>query len=76
MCTNAAVASRVDSQLKLVIRPMYSSPPAHGAAIAATILADGYCFSCHHVIHCLKIIKIISEKKKEKTVRSFESCLH
>lgn len=44
VCTNAAVASRVDSQLKLVIRPMYSSPPAHGAAIAATILADGRLF--------------------------------
>lgn len=40
VCQSAPVASRVDSQLKQVIRPMYSSPPAHGAAIAATILGD------------------------------------
>jgi aspartate aminotransferase len=40
VCKSAPVASRVDSQLKMVIRPMYSSPPAHGAAIAAAILAD------------------------------------
>lgn len=44
VCKSAPVASRVDSQLKLVIRPMYSSPPTHGAAIAATILADGRLF--------------------------------
>jgi len=29
---------RVDSQLKIVIRPMYSNPPVHGARIASTIL--------------------------------------
>ncbi|VDB99682.1 unnamed protein product [Peniophora sp. CBMAI 1063] len=30
--------ARVDSQLKIVIRPMYSNPPLHGARIASTIL--------------------------------------
>ncbi len=30
--------TRVDSQLKIVIRPMYSNPPLHGARIASTIL--------------------------------------
>ncbi|KAI3691167.1 hypothetical protein L2E82_49386 [Cichorium intybus] len=40
VCRNADVASRVESQLKLVIRPMYSSPPIHGASIVATILKD------------------------------------
>ncbi|KAG0557674.1 hypothetical protein KC19_11G148700 [Ceratodon purpureus] len=44
VCRSAPVASRVDSQLKLVIRPMYSSPPVHGAAIAAAILEDGNLF--------------------------------
>ena len=29
--------ARVDSQLKIVIRPMYSNPPLHGARIASTI---------------------------------------
>lgn len=31
---------RVDSQLKIVIRPMYSNPPLHGARIASTILGS------------------------------------
>lgn len=30
--------ARVESQLKIVVRPMYSNPPLHGARIAATIL--------------------------------------
>ncbi|XP_051119475.1 aspartate aminotransferase, cytoplasmic [Andrographis paniculata] len=40
VCRNADVASRVESQLKLVIRPMFSNPPIHGASIVATILKD------------------------------------
>ncbi|CAA0838368.1 Aspartate aminotransferase 3- chloroplastic [Striga hermonthica] len=40
VCRTADVASRVESQLKLVIRPMYSNPPIHGASIVATILKD------------------------------------
>ncbi|KDP34207.1 hypothetical protein JCGZ_07778 [Jatropha curcas] len=40
VCKTADVASRVNSQLKLVIRPSYSNPPIHGAAVVATILND------------------------------------
>ncbi|KAG0539497.1 hypothetical protein BDA96_03G327900 [Sorghum bicolor] len=40
VCGSADVAVRVESQLKLVIRPMYSNPPLHGASIVATILRD------------------------------------
>ncbi|KAG9456149.1 hypothetical protein H6P81_000657 [Aristolochia fimbriata] len=40
VCKAADVATRVESQLKLVIRPMYSNPPIHGASIVATILGD------------------------------------
>ncbi|KAJ4806561.1 Aspartate aminotransferase [Rhynchospora pubera] len=38
VCKSADVAGKVESQLKLVIRPMYSNPPLHGASIVATIL--------------------------------------
>ncbi|KAN0060402.1 aspartate transaminase aat1 [Thecaphora frezii] len=31
---------RVDSQIKIIVRPLYSNPPVHGAKIAGTILAD------------------------------------
>lgn len=37
---DSAIADRAFSQLKAVIRSNYSNPPAHGAAIVATILAD------------------------------------
>eukprot|EP00667_Euglena_gracilis_P013523 EG_transcript_13959 len=40
VCADAAEAKRLDSQLKIVIRPMYSNPPIHGARIAAEILGD------------------------------------
>ena len=31
---------RVDSQIKILVRPMYSNPPIHGARVAAKILSD------------------------------------
>jgi aspartate aminotransferase len=37
---NPEEKARVDSQLKIIIRPMYSNPPIHGARIAGTILAS------------------------------------
>ncbi|GBG28521.1 Aspartate aminotransferase, cytoplasmic [Hondaea fermentalgiana] len=40
VCPSAGACARVMSQLELVIRPMYSNPPRHGAAIAALILTD------------------------------------
>ncbi|XP_076906590.1 aspartate aminotransferase, cytoplasmic-like [Bidens hawaiensis] len=40
VCKSADVATRVESQLKLVIRPMYSNPPIHGASIVSTIFKD------------------------------------
>ncbi|CAM8952793.1 unnamed protein product [Rhodiola kirilowii] len=40
ICGSSDVARKVESQLKLVIRPMYSSPPIHGASLVATILTD------------------------------------
>ncbi|KAJ4842977.1 hypothetical protein Tsubulata_017447 [Turnera subulata] len=42
VCKTADVASKVESQLKLVIRPMYSNPPIHGPSIVAVILKDSH----------------------------------
>ncbi len=39
VCKSAEEASRVLSQLKIVIRTNYSNPPTHGAQIVATVLA-------------------------------------
>ncbi|KAG2302709.1 hypothetical protein Bca4012_061036 [Brassica carinata] len=38
VCTSEDVAKKVKSQLLLVVRPMYLSPPIHGASIVTTIL--------------------------------------
>ncbi|SCV70698.1 BQ2448_3460 [Microbotryum intermedium] len=40
VCTSAEEKARVDSQIKILVRPMYSNPPVHGARIAGTILSD------------------------------------
>jgi len=37
---NEEEAKRVVSQMKMVIRPMYSNPPRHGARLVTTILED------------------------------------
>lgn len=38
VCESAEEKKRVDSQVKILVRPLYSNPPIHGARIAAEIL--------------------------------------
>merc|ERR1712014_232120 len=45
VCTSKERAECVLSQLKLVIRPMYSSPPIHGAQLLVKILGDERMFA-------------------------------
>lgn len=40
VCDSAAEKKIVDSQVKILVRPLYSNPPVHGARIASTILND------------------------------------
>jgi len=40
VCKSEGAAKRTLSQLELVIRPLYSNPPRHGAAIAGLILTN------------------------------------
>lgn len=40
VCANKEKAEKVMSQVKIIVRSNYSSPPAHGAKIASTILSD------------------------------------
>lgn len=40
VCGSAAAAKAVLSQMKLVIRPMYSSPPKHGAELVMKVLGS------------------------------------
>lgn len=40
MCESEEEAKKVESQLKILIRPMYSNPPIHGARIVHAILSN------------------------------------
>jgi aspartate/tyrosine/aromatic aminotransferase len=40
VCESVEEKKRVDSQIKILIRPMYSNPPVHGARVASTIMND------------------------------------
>ncbi|XP_074618232.1 aspartate aminotransferase, mitochondrial-like [Acropora palmata] len=39
-CKSKEEAERVLSQIKILIRPMYSNPPIHGARVAGIVLSD------------------------------------
>ncbi|KAL9098992.1 MAG: hypothetical protein Q9163_005447 [Psora crenata] len=39
-CDSAEEKKRIDSQIKILVRPLYSNPPIHGARIASEILND------------------------------------
>ncbi|GAA5839351.1 hypothetical protein JCM3766R1_004807 [Sporobolomyces carnicolor] len=40
VCESPEEKAKVDSQIKILVRPMYSNPPVHGARVAATLLTD------------------------------------
>ena len=40
VCASKEEKDRVESQLKVLIRPMYSNPPVYGARLIAEILSD------------------------------------
>jgi len=40
VCNDKEEAARVESQVKIIIRPLYSNPPRHGARIAAEVMSN------------------------------------
>jgi len=40
VCTDKEEAARVESQIKIIVRPLYSNPPRHGARIAAEVMTN------------------------------------
>ena len=38
VCKDSETAKKVESQIKLIVRAQYSSPPIHGARLAGLIL--------------------------------------
>jgi aspartate aminotransferase, mitochondrial len=64
---DAVQREKIESQLKILVRPMYSNPPTHGARVISTVLADeelrklwyaiqpllGVCLCTDHVVDSL-----------------------
>jgi aspartate/tyrosine/aromatic aminotransferase len=44
VCRSPAIAAAVDSQMRIVVRPMYSNPPVHGARIVVKVLGNPQLF--------------------------------
>jgi len=40
VCADKEEAARVESQIKILIRPMYSNPPRHGARVATEVMTN------------------------------------
>lgn len=40
VCSSPEEKARVDSQIKIIVRPLYSNPPVHGARLVSTILGN------------------------------------
>jgi len=54
---DADEAAKLISQLKIVIRPMYSNPPLHGARIAEIVLTDNNLYN-----QWLKDVKLMADR--------------
>lgn len=59
--SDPAVLPKVESQLKSTIRPMYSSPPAHGVKVAKAILSDPALFQQWKVGNSIKTSRRMSK---------------
>jgi len=64
VCRSSDDAKRVESQLKLVIRPMYSNPPSHGAAVAARVLGNAQYFEAWKVELKMMATRIIDMRTR------------
>ena len=54
LCSDEEEKKRVDSQLKILIRPLYSNPPIHGARIATHILNTPHLYN-EWYIRCITL---------------------
>jgi aspartate aminotransferase len=61
-------AKRVVSQMKMVVRPMYSNPPRHGARIVTTILEDpkltqDFLAQCKGMADRINLMRVLLKEK-------------
>ena len=57
LMTDKDEAKRVESQVKIIVRPLWANPPIHGARIATTILNTKELYDQWYV--CMYIIILV-----------------
>uniref|UniRef100_A0A4W3HBQ5 Aspartate aminotransferase n=1 Tax=Callorhinchus milii TaxID=7868 RepID=A0A4W3HBQ5_CALMI len=79
VCNDVDEAKRVESQLKILIRPMYSNPPMNGARIATTImnipdLRKEWLSAARGRAHKITIMReqLVSNLKKEGSIHNWQ----
>lgn len=68
VCKDAEEAKRVESQLKILIRPIYSNPPMNGARIASTILNTPELYKEWWVLRLIPVMNTADENWDLQTV--------
>ena len=68
-------ADKVLSQLKILVRPMYSNPPIHGARIVSTVLGDPrltelFYSECKEMAHRINDMRWALRNALEKDLQS------
>ena len=58
VCRDEEEMARVMSQIKIIIRPMYSNPPIHGAHIVSKILNTPDMYNQWWVIHSVISVRV------------------
>jgi aspartate aminotransferase, mitochondrial len=71
VCGSSAQKERILSELRCIIRPMYSSPPRHGSSIVKTVLSDP-ALKEQYYLQCQGMALRI-QKMRFKLVKTLES---
>lgn len=81
VCADPTEKERVESQLKILVRPNYSNPPAHGARIIDTILSDAklkpqWYKECKSMAERIISMRTMLRDNLEKDLKSAHSWKH
>jgi aspartate/tyrosine/aromatic aminotransferase len=68
VCGDVAQKQRILSELRIIIRSMYSSPPRHGSSIVKTILSD-VALQAQYRLECAKMAERIHTMRSELVVK-------
>ncbi|MEO1460571.1 MAG: aminotransferase class I/II-fold pyridoxal phosphate-dependent enzyme, partial [Pseudomonadota bacterium] len=81
VCASPDEKTRLESQLKVLIRPMYSNPPVHGARVVAQVLGDPALFAqwkteCAGMADRIKAMRAALRSALEQDLKSAKNWSH